>query len=165
MTPDQLPDPLAVALDVARVLERLGIAYLAAGSLASSVHGEPRSTNDVDLVVDLAAGQVPSLLQALGDRYYVSPEAVAEAAPTGGAFNLIHLGTAVKVDVFVAGDDPFEAASRPADARADRAERRRRAGGRYGSGATFSASSGRRVPGSTGTGWRSGQHAWAWRSC
>jgi hypothetical protein len=71
MAPDQLPDPLAVALEVAGMLERLGIPYLAAGSLASSVHGEPRSTNDMDLVVDLAAGHVPGLLRALGDRYYV----------------------------------------------------------------------------------------------
>jgi hypothetical protein len=109
MAPDRLPDPLAVALEVAGIFERLGIAYLAAGSLASSVHGEPRSTNDVDLVVDLAAGHVPGLLQALGDRYYVSPDAVGEATRSGGTFNLIHLATAVKVDVFVAGSDPFDA--------------------------------------------------------
>jgi hypothetical protein len=50
------------------MLERLGIPYLAAGALASSVHGEPRSTNDVELVVDLAAGHVPGLLRAFGDR-------------------------------------------------------------------------------------------------
>jgi hypothetical protein len=109
MAPDRLPDPLAVALEVAGILERLGIPYLAAGSLASSVHGEPRSTNDVDLVVDLAAGHVPGLLRALGDRYYVSADAVGEATRTGGTFNLIHLATAVKVDVFVSRDDPFDA--------------------------------------------------------
>jgi hypothetical protein len=109
MAPDQLPDPLAVALEVAGMLERLGIPYLAAGALASSVHGEPRSTNDVDLVVDLAAGHVPGLLRALGDRYYVSADAVGEATRTGGTFNLIHLATAVKVDVFVSRDDPFDA--------------------------------------------------------
>jgi hypothetical protein len=108
MAPDHLPDPLAVALEVAGILERLGIPYLAAGSLASSVHGEPRSTNDVDLVVDLA-GHVAGLLRALGDRYYVSADAVGEATRTGGTFNLIHLATAVKVDVFVSRDDPFDA--------------------------------------------------------
>jgi hypothetical protein len=109
MVPDRLPEPLAVALEVANVLERLGTPYLAAGSLASSLHGEPRSTNDVDLVVDLAPEHVSPLLTMLGNRYYVTLEAVSEAAHHGGTFNLIHLETAVKVDVFVAGDDPFDA--------------------------------------------------------
>jgi hypothetical protein len=109
MAPDQLPDPLAVALEMAELLERLHIPHLAAGSLASSFHGEPRSTNDVDFVVDLAPGRVPDLLAALGDRYYASADAMAEAVRAGGAFNLIHYATAVKVDLFVAGDDAFDA--------------------------------------------------------
>ena len=109
MTPDRLPDPLAVALEVARLLEQLEIPYLAAGSLASSLHGEPRSTNDVDFVVDLMPDRVPGFLTALGDRYYVSAEAVTDAVRAGGVFNLIHFATAVKVDLFVAGDDAFDA--------------------------------------------------------
>ena len=109
MTPDALPDPLAVALDVAGLFERLGVSYLVAGSLASSLHGEPRSTNDVDLVVDLVPGRVAALLAELGDRYYVNPDAVREAARSGGACNLIHFATAVKVDLFVVGGDPFDA--------------------------------------------------------
>lgn len=109
MAPEGLPDPLTVALEAAGIFERLGVRYLAAGSLASSLHGEPRSTNDVDLVVDLGGKHVMPLLAALGDRYYVSPDAVWEAVRAGGTFNLIHLGSAVKVDLFVAGDDPFDA--------------------------------------------------------
>jgi hypothetical protein len=109
MAPDRLPDPLAIALEIAGILDRLGIPYLAAGSLASSFHGEPRSTNDVDFVVDLSTGRVAEFLGALGDRYYVSADAAAEAVRAGGAFNLIHYATAVKVDLFVAGDDPFDA--------------------------------------------------------
>jgi hypothetical protein len=109
MAPDQLPDPLAVVLEMAALLERLRIPCLAAGSLASSFHGEPRSTNDVDFVVDLAPGRIPDLMIALGDRYYASADAMAEAVRAGGAFNLIHCATAVKVDLFVAGDDAFDA--------------------------------------------------------
>jgi hypothetical protein len=108
MAPDRLPDPLAVALAVAGILEGLEVGYLAAGSLASSFHGEPRSTNDVDLVVDLRPAHVTPLLSALGNRYYVNAELVAEAARTGASFNLIHLRSAVKVDVFVAGRDSFD---------------------------------------------------------
>jgi hypothetical protein len=109
MAPDRTPDPLAVALDVGATLERLGLPWLAAGSLASSLHGEPRSTNDVDIVVDLAPGRVGDLLAALGDRYYVDADTLREAARNGGAGNLIHYATAVKVDLFVAGDDAFDA--------------------------------------------------------
>ena len=80
MTPDQQPDPIALALAVAAILERLGIPYLVGGSLASSIHGELRSTNDVDFVADVRPGHVAPLLAALGGEFYVSEEAVREAA-------------------------------------------------------------------------------------
>jgi hypothetical protein len=48
-----MKDELDVALALARALEQLGISYFVGGSLASSLQGEPRSTNDVDFVVDL----------------------------------------------------------------------------------------------------------------
>ncbi len=51
MAPDGLPDPLRVAVAVAGILDRLGVAYVTAGSFASSLHGEPRSTDDIDVVV------------------------------------------------------------------------------------------------------------------
>jgi hypothetical protein len=109
MTPEGLPDPIAVALEVAGIFDRLEVLYLVAGSLASSVHGEPRSTNDVDFVADLDASQVRPLLDAFGDRYYVSADAVLDAVRVGASFNVIHLGSAVKADVFVVGEDAFDA--------------------------------------------------------
>lgn len=116
MAPDRPPDPLAVAIAFAEVCDRLGIRYLAAGSLASSVHGEPRSTDDVDFVADIGAGQVDALVAQITPEYYVDRDTVREAVLQGQSFNAIHLATAVKVDVFVAGTDPFEA---------ERLERRR----------------------------------------
>ena len=109
MAPDQLPDFLRVALELAAHLDRLGIRYVAGGSLASSFHGEPRSTNDVDLVIALPPSGVDALVAALGELYYISAEAARQAARTGGVFNVIHLDTAVKADLFVAGADPFDA--------------------------------------------------------
>jgi len=109
MAPDQQPDPIALALDVAAILERLGIPYLVGGSLASSIHGELRSTNDVDFVADVRAGHVAPLLDALRQDFYVSEEAIRKALQLGTSFNAIHLPTAVKVDVFIAGRDPFNA--------------------------------------------------------
>ena len=115
MAPDVLPDPIGVAVSLASVLEQLGIPYLIGGSLASSVHGEPRSTNDIDVVADLREEHVARFLDALGDAYYVNEEAVrhalraAQLRTTGDSFNVIHRSGAIKVDVFIAGTDPFEA--------------------------------------------------------
>jgi hypothetical protein len=113
--PDSSPDPIAVAVAFSATLERLGIRYLIGGSLASSVHGEPRSTNDIDVVAEILPAHVTSFLAAVDGEYYVSEEAVHAALTSaarrvpGDSFNLIHLSGAIKVDIFVAGTDPFNA--------------------------------------------------------
>jgi hypothetical protein len=114
MAPDGLPDPLQVALLVARIFERLGVSYVTAGSFASSLHGEPRSTDDVDMVADLRPEHAAALTAAFRDGWYISEVAVRDALSSaggggGGSFNAIHLATGVKVDVFVVGSDPFDA--------------------------------------------------------
>jgi hypothetical protein len=76
MAPDSIPEPLTVALAVASVFERLDIRYLAAGSLASSIHGEPRSTDDVDFVADVRLPVVDPLIATLGARYYLDADTV-----------------------------------------------------------------------------------------
>jgi hypothetical protein len=108
MAPDSLPEPIAVASLVAGCLTRIGISYVIGGSFASSVHGEPRSTNDVDMVADLHDADVDAFVSAIGAECYVSRDAVAEAVGAGSAFNVIHVPTAVKVDIFVAGADAFD---------------------------------------------------------
>ena len=109
MAPEDLPDPLRVALTAARILQRLGVPYVTAGSFASSLHGEPRSTDDVDIVADLRPAHVLPLTAALAAEWYADQEAVREAIARGASFNAIHLATGVKVDVFVVGADPFDA--------------------------------------------------------
>jgi hypothetical protein len=103
-----LPDVLAVATDVAQRLERADIRYVIGGSLASSVHGEPRATLDVDLVADLQADAVGPIVASLEGDYYVDADAAREAVRLGTTFNLVHLHAGVKVDVFVAGHDAFD---------------------------------------------------------
>ena len=107
MAPDRPPDPVAVAIATTELLERLGIAHFADGSLASSIHGEPRSTVDIDLVADVTPDHVLALTAAFGEDFYVSEDAIREALRLGTSFNAIHLATAVKVDVFMVGNDPF----------------------------------------------------------
>jgi hypothetical protein len=97
---------IEVTLRVTGVFEDLGIPYLVGGSLASSLHGKPRATQDVDLVADLQTHHVPGLVQALRDEFYLDEPAIRDAVDRRSTFNVIHLGTLFKVDVFVAGDDP-----------------------------------------------------------
>ncbi len=82
-------EALRTCLDVVRVLELLDIPYVVGGSLASSLHGIPRSTNDADLPVELGQETVRPLVEALGGRYYVDEErardAVRRRASPGGA--------------------------------------------------------------------------------
>jgi len=108
MAPEGLPDPLRVALAFAAILDRLGVPYVTGGSFASSLHGEPRSTDDVDLVADLRAAHAGPLVSALRGEWYLSEAAARDAIAGGASFNAIHLPSGVKVDVFVAGDDPFD---------------------------------------------------------
>src|SRR5471030_2087631 len=108
VAPDSLPEPISVASLIASHLTRIGVAYVIGGSFASSVHGEPRSTNDVDIVADLHEVDIDPFIEGIGPDYYVSRSAVADAVRSGGAFNVIHMSTAAKVDVFVAGTDAFD---------------------------------------------------------
>ena len=104
-------DLLAALMPVAAVLERLGIRHYVGGSVASTVHGAIRSTMDVDLVCELRGEQVEPFLEAFGEDFYVSPRAVRQAVERRSCFNLIHLPTAYKVDVFVSRGRPFDLAA------------------------------------------------------
>ena len=106
---DALQDPIEIATDTGARLDTLGVAWVTGGSIASSVHGEPRSTQDVDMVVALLARHVAPFAKAMGRDYYVDEEAMRLALTAGGSFNAVHFTSAIKVDFFIAGDDPFEA--------------------------------------------------------
>ena len=89
------------------LLDDLGVPWLIGGSLASSLHGIPRSTQDVDLVADLRGVHVAAFTAALQDRFYVDAQAVMGAVKRCASCNLIHLDSMTKVDVFVAKADPL----------------------------------------------------------
>lgn len=93
---------------VTGVFDRLGIPYVVGGSFASSLYGEPRSTNDIDVVAELQPRDVTPLIAALGADFYADDDAVSSAVARSTSFNVIHAATAVKVDVFVAGTDAFD---------------------------------------------------------
>jgi hypothetical protein len=102
-----LPDAIRVSLIVTRTLEELGIPYLIGGSLASIIHGEPRLTNDIDLVADIEEGQIPQLVAALERDFYVDDRAIRRAIRERKSFNLLYLETMYKVDVFIPRGDEW----------------------------------------------------------
>ena len=102
-------DPIHVALIVADALEACGVRYLVGGSLASAVSGEPRSTLDVDLVVELTEKDVEPLVAELGDRFHVDADSIRRAVRERSSTNVIHYPTSTKVDLFVMGGSPVDA--------------------------------------------------------
>lgn len=96
-----MDDVLDIALLVSEILERLGVSHMVTGSLASSLHGIPRATQDIDLVADLSEKQIEALVDALADAFYVDAGAVREAVRDRTRFNAIHLETVFKVDVYM----------------------------------------------------------------
>lgn len=93
---------------VISVLESLGLRYHVGGSLASSLHGAPRQTQDLDIVVDLPLSLVEALARRLESEFYLDRERLSLAVRTGRACNLIHLATGFKVDLFPLGSSPFD---------------------------------------------------------
>jgi hypothetical protein len=98
-------NPLA---QVARELDRAGIDFMVAGSFASTFHGDPRTTQDIDLVIDPDRAALDRFVGQLDPGvYYVSAEAAEDAWRRRGQFNVVLLDSGWKVDLFLRKDRPF----------------------------------------------------------
>ena len=93
---------------IVRAFRKLGVRHYIGGSVASSFHGAARSTMDVDLVCDLTEGSIKQFIDSLGTEFYASEPAMREAVKRKSCFNLIHLPTSFKVDVFISRGRPFD---------------------------------------------------------
>jgi hypothetical protein len=102
---------IAALSPVVTALEKLGVRYRVGGSVASSALGVPRSTLDIDVACELKAPQARAFVTALGADYYADEGMVLDAIARHASFNVIHLATMLKVDVFIRKDTPFEKAS------------------------------------------------------
>ncbi len=103
-----LSEPIAVTLHVTEILENLGIAYVIGGSMASTAHGRIRTTMDVDIVADLQPIHVDPLVEAVKNAFYIDSESAHNAIKRRSSFNLIHLETMFKVDMFIPKNRPFD---------------------------------------------------------
>jgi hypothetical protein len=101
-------DLVTALTPVVEILESLGVPYFVGGSVASSAHGVPRASIDVDVVADLEPQHVGPFVARLVQTYYVDEGRVRAAVEARRSFNLIHLSTMFKVDVFVSKRRPFD---------------------------------------------------------
>jgi hypothetical protein len=93
---------------VVDAFDRLDVAYLVGGSVASSARGIARTTVDIDLVARLPIAKVAALVEQLGPAYYADDEMIRDAIRRESSFNLIHLETMLKIDVYVLKARPFD---------------------------------------------------------
>jgi hypothetical protein len=103
-----ISETVQIALQVIQVLEDLEIPYHVGGSFASSMHGVPRQTRDLDLVVDLPQARVPLLVARLQSDFYVDADVIRRAIQRHSHFNAIHVKSGFKIDIFPRGPEPFD---------------------------------------------------------
>lgn len=100
--------PYELMQTVVNFLERESVPYRIVGSMASMIYGEPRFTNDVDILVDLPLGKIDALCQEFpSPDFYISAEAAREAVTTRKQFNLLHLPSGFKADLILTTDTEF----------------------------------------------------------
>src|SRR6187549_2216015 len=102
------PDAIAIALRVGAAIEAVGGAYFVGGSVASSMQGEPRATNDIDIVVEMPIGRVGAFVAELGGDFEVDADMLRDALLHGRTCNIFYLPFVMKVDLFAIGSSAFD---------------------------------------------------------
>ena len=92
---------------VVKTFEELGVLYYVGGSVASSAYGIARATLGVDLVSNLQSHQVNLLVEKLKPAFFIDSEMILDAIKTRSSFNIIHLDSMMKIDVFILIDKPY----------------------------------------------------------
>ena len=100
-------EPVEVTLKVTEVFEKLGVPYLIGGSLASTLYGMVRTTQDSDIVAEMRIEHLQPFVAALQEEFYIDNEMIAESIQLHSSFNIIHRETMFKVDVFIPRPHPF----------------------------------------------------------
>jgi hypothetical protein len=103
-----LPEPIAVTVLVTQVFEKLNIPYLIGGSLASTLYGMVRTTQDVDIIADMHLEHIPPFISVLQNDFFLEEEMIADSIQHNSSFNIIHRTTMFKVDIFIPRESPFQ---------------------------------------------------------
>jgi hypothetical protein len=88
-------------------LESAGVRFAVGGSWASTAYGEPRFTNDVDILADFTEESLARFLANLPEDYYADPDEALSAVLAGRPFNVIYMPVAFKFDFFTASAFPL----------------------------------------------------------
>lgn len=102
------PHDLLVLTEFTGIFDSLGIAYAIGGSFASSIYGQVRFTQDVDITTEPFDDKAEKFFELVKSKYYISKQAMYHALAIGESFNVIHFETAFKIDVFVRADTDFQ---------------------------------------------------------
>lgn len=102
--PDELGRAVAAVADA---LDALGVRWAVGGSIASATHGEPRATNDVDIIVAFDEAQARDFVSRLGTSFYADADAAAASVRRRASFNVIDTRGFIKIDVFVPASGPL----------------------------------------------------------
>jgi len=108
MTNESIESVIALALRVAAALESNGGEYFVGGSLASSLQGEPRATNDIDFVITLPLGKIKAFQETLGSDFEVDTDMLRDALLHARTANAFYLPTVTKIDFFGRSYEPFD---------------------------------------------------------
>ena len=103
-----MQDALDVALLVAAAIDAVGGEYFVGGSVASSLDGVPRATNDIDFVVAMLGLRVRAFAEKLGGDFEVDQAMLREALSQGRTANIFYLPMVTKVDIFGLGRTPYD---------------------------------------------------------
>lgn len=101
-------EPIEVTLKVTGILEKLGVPYLIGGSLASTLYGMIRTTQDSDIITEMRPEHIQRFVAALEDEFYIDEQMIAESIQHNSSFNIIHRESMFKVDVFIPRPRPFQ---------------------------------------------------------
>lgn len=103
-----MTDQGALLARILGLLDAADVPHMVVGSLASSFHGEPRQTRDIDIVIDPAADALRRFVALLpGDELYADADAADKALARHGAFNVIEIASGWKIDLMIRRDRPF----------------------------------------------------------
>jgi hypothetical protein len=94
--------------DCLRRLNRAGVSYYLTGSMASNYWGIPRTTHDLDFVVQLPMSAMPRIVQEFSGDFYIEEAAVRAAYQPPHQFNAIDTRSALKVDFWLPKPEPFD---------------------------------------------------------
>ncbi len=93
----------------ARCFDEHGVRYFVTGAVAAIAYGEPRLTNDIDIVADLGEDKVPDLKSCYPtDEFYFDEESARRAVRAKSQFNIIHPGSGLKIDIMITRGDEFD---------------------------------------------------------